>query len=171
MTFKDKDKNGIWKTFLAQEYSCHSSYISDPNGDDGVHFSEKCEVNEEFSSNNYKSSPDGAFDFKILNMGDDSVLLTNVDKLKVILKGSFIPFVDSYRRDRRHLPEGWAITSSPLFKALKSIGLYTMVAAFVILFVMIVVIMLGRKKGSKYEHPGIELEEKTDEEAPLQDMN
>ena len=152
--------------FLAQNFLCRSSYISDPNNP-----TEHCKVDEEFSGNNYKSSPDGAFDLRLLTIGDDSVLLNKLHKLKVVLKGSFIPFVDSYRRDRRHLPEGWAITSSPLFKALKSIGLYTMVAAFVVLFVMIVVIMLGRKKGSKYEHPGIELEEKTDEEAPLQDMN
>ena len=78
--------NGISQKFLAQNFLCRSSYISDPNNP-----TEHCKVDEEFSGNNYKSSPDGAFDLEILNNGDDSLNMNNVDKLRVVLKGSFIP--------------------------------------------------------------------------------
>ena len=141
------------QTFLAQNFLCRSSYISDPNNP-----TEHCKVDEEFSGNNYKSSPDGAFDLRLLTIGDDSVLLNKLHKLKVVLTGSFIA-IDISRRNRRHLPdpEGWVTASNP-------IGLYTMLAAFAVFFVMSVVIVLRRKKGPRI--PGI-----TSEEVPLQDMN
>ena len=113
------------QTFLAQNFLCRSSYISDPNNP-----TEHCKVDEEFSGNNYKSSPDGAFDLRLLTIGDDSVLLNKLHKLKVVLTGSFIA-IDLSRRNRRHLPdpEGWVTASNP-------IGLYTMLAAFAVFFVL-----------------------------------
>ena len=113
------------QTFLAQNFLCRSSYISDPNNP-----TEHCKVDEEFSGNNYKSSPDGAFDLRLLTIGDDSVLLNKLHKLKVVLTGSFIA-IDLSRRNRRHLPdpEGWVTASNPS-------GLYTMLAAFAVFFVL-----------------------------------
>ena len=81
--------NGIQQTFLAQNYPpCFSSYISDI-----YKRTEHCKVEEEFSRNNYKCSPDGAFDFTILNSEDDSSLnMKNIDKLRIVLEGSNIAF-------------------------------------------------------------------------------
>ena len=54
-------------------------------------FSEKCQVSDEFSINNYKASPDGLFNFKLLT--DESILdYSRIAKLNVTIEGSFIAF-------------------------------------------------------------------------------
>ena len=60
-------------------------------GDGDQTFSEKCQVDTEFSNNNYKTSPDGDFTFKLRN--DQTQLDYNkVKKLWVWISGSYIPF-------------------------------------------------------------------------------
>ncbi len=54
-------------------------------------FSEFCQVDDEFSNTNYKASPDGVYQFKLLN--DESTLdFSKVAKMRVELSGSYIPF-------------------------------------------------------------------------------
>ena len=64
-------------------------------------FSERCKVDSEFSFYNYKASPDGIYKFHLIN--DESTLdYTKVDKLRVQLAGSWIPFatkIDDKKND------------------------------------------------------------------------
>lgn len=66
-------------------YSCFILENDDP------FYFESCEVPEEFSAGRAKSSPDGKFTFKLLN--DATTLnIDQVHKMKINLKGSYIPF-------------------------------------------------------------------------------
>ena len=84
MVFKDKDQDRVSHTFLAQHFACLSSYSS---GEDGSRVI--CTVAEEFSSNNYKPSPDGIFDIKLLN-DEEELRRENIAKLKIELEGTLI---------------------------------------------------------------------------------
>lgn len=67
-------------------------------GDGDQTFSEKCQVDKEFSNNNYKTSPDGDFTFKLRN--DKTQLDYNkVKKLLVEIRGSYIPFKEIRNAD------------------------------------------------------------------------
>ena len=88
LTFKDRDGKGTVHTFLAQTHTCLSSYVSDPNNPDET--KDVCRVDDEFSANNYKSSPDGYFDLTILNNEDRSLDMNSVKKLRIVLETSYI---------------------------------------------------------------------------------
>ena len=59
--------------------------------DDGsIAYTDLCQVSDEFSYYNYKSSPDGSYRFKLLN--DATTLdFDVVSGLKIELDGSYIP--------------------------------------------------------------------------------
>lgn len=105
--FNDTDPNKDIQTFLGHELYCRSTYAygsitlihhtkSDiftvcfiENGEP-LYF-ESCQVPEEFSVGRAKTSPDGKFTFKLLN--DETTLnFDQVAKMKINLKGSYIPF-------------------------------------------------------------------------------
>ena len=86
MFFNDRDENKITYTFLAINHGCFSSY-RDSSG-----HSEDCTVDQEFSSNNYKSSPDGDFEMTLMN-NEEEVDRSSIAKLKIQLSGSFIPIL------------------------------------------------------------------------------
>ena len=84
MLFNDMDKDKNTHTFLAINHACFSSY-RDPNS-----HSEDCTVDEEFTFNNYKSSPDGDFEMTLLN-DEQELDRSLIAKFKVQLSGSFVP--------------------------------------------------------------------------------
>ena len=53
---------------------------------------ERCTIDEEFSFVNYKPSPNGAFKFHLLN-GNDTLDHQFIKKMRLVMKGSWIPFV------------------------------------------------------------------------------
>merc|ERR1719323_878322 len=100
MEFKDTDRFGNSHTFLAQHFHCVSSYTSTSLLNPLEKTIEHCKVDQEFSSLNYKPSPNGAFDLKILT--NDDLDFDSIAKLKIGIKGSFVRSLSA--RHYRHLP-------------------------------------------------------------------
>ena len=88
MSFEDMDKFGNSYTFLAQHFHCVSSYTSESLLNLLEKTTEHCKVDQEFSSLNYKPSPNGNFGLKLLSNNDFD--LDAIAKLKIGLKGSFV---------------------------------------------------------------------------------
>ena len=105
--FNDTAFDRVVHPFLAHPFYCRSTYetsskciefmLTSDNftqtiSGEGDHiFSEKCQVDHEFTNSNYQTSPDGDFAFKLRN--DESTLDFNqVKKLMVWIHGSYIPF-------------------------------------------------------------------------------
>eukprot|EP00093_Oithona_nana_P001090 01090.XXX_3190_3886_1 [CDS] Oithona nana genome sequencing. len=94
--FNDTAFDRVVHPFLAHPLYCRSTYETSSDGDQT--FSEKCQVDKEFSNNNYKTSPDGDFTFKLRN--DKTQLDYNkVKKLLVEIRGSYIPFKEIRNAD------------------------------------------------------------------------
>jgi len=87
--FNDIDSRGSSHTFLAQAFYCRSTYQTHEDGQNV--FSEKCKVDSEFSYYNYKAAPDGIFKFHLIS-GQDALDYHQVEKIKVKMAGSWIPF-------------------------------------------------------------------------------
>ena len=88
ISFEDMDKFGNSYTFLAQHFHCVSSYTSESLLNPFEQTTEHCKVDQEFSSLNYKPSPNGDFGLKLLSNNDFD--LDAIAKLKIGLKGSFV---------------------------------------------------------------------------------
>ena len=59
--------------------------------DDSIVYTEKCAVDQEFSSVNYKVAPDGFFTLKLLNRPSQFVF-EEIGGLRIDMKGSYIAF-------------------------------------------------------------------------------
>merc|ERR550534_1939666 len=88
--FTDLNKDGQDVTFLAQPFACRSTYQTREDGENFL--TEKCTIDKEFDFMNYKASPNGAFKFHLLN-GKDTLDYQLVKKMRLVLKGSWIPFL------------------------------------------------------------------------------
>ena len=86
--FKDTGRDHTVHTFMAQKGFCRSSYKNTTKSEE--HFTEICEVADEFSVNNFKPSLNGDFVFKLLNKDLDR---TQIAKLQIRLEGSMVPFM------------------------------------------------------------------------------
>jgi len=82
-TFLDHEAH----TFLCQNFFCTADYVTN-EGD--VTFKSSCEVNEEFSDQNYKPSPDGIYSIWLPNA--EKLAMSDVTKVKVEFGGSYIPY-------------------------------------------------------------------------------
>eukprot|EP00088_Acartia_fossae_P001268 TRINITY_DN10475_c0_g1_i5.p1 TRINITY_DN10475_c0_g1~~TRINITY_DN10475_c0_g1_i5.p1 ORF type:complete len:582 (-),score=116.34 TRINITY_DN10475_c0_g1_i5:401-2050(-) len=85
-SFNDTDAENNNIGFMGQTFFCNADYISD--GKDIDQLSE-CNIQEEFSTKNYKASPDGLYTFKVGN--PDMVDLASVSKIALRASGSSIP--------------------------------------------------------------------------------
>merc|ERR1712012_492521 len=90
LVFRDKttDKKGV--TFLGQRVVCLAGYYTSENADGQTEDTDTkaCEFPAEFAENNFQPSLDGVFGF---NLTTQNVDLSALDKVVVILGGSYIP--------------------------------------------------------------------------------
>jgi len=85
--FTDTDQSSERYLFLAQDFVCTSDYTTIDNSEPEFH--SQCQVDSEFSHENYKPSSDGIFTFHLANSG--RLDMEQLHSVKLEFSGSYIP--------------------------------------------------------------------------------